>query len=134
MSEQTHPLQRVSTALRGWLGLLAATMIFNAFVATPVVFNGALRPVPFVITAIVAVVWWWRVDDGYTTILCSAAISVGVALRAIEVLCFASEFPLNSRMTAASVWLFVSVTTFVFGFLNTVAISRRSANRLMDVT
>ncbi len=46
---------------------------------------------------------------------------------------YADQFTLGARLTGASLWMFVSATTFTFGFLNLVVISRRVANAIVEV-
>lgn len=123
-----HPLHRVNTGLRVWIAMIGVMLAWNAVVANGVLLDGWLRPIPFMVLAIVAGLWWFRTTSIDMTIFSSATIAVGLLLRASEVLLFGVDYDMRARMTAASVWTLIGGTTLVFGFLNLVAISRRQAD------
>lgn len=124
-----HPLRRVSMGLRLWLSFVAVSMIWNAAVANEIILPHVLRPIPFLVLAAVAIVWLLFPWSGRVTILCSSVIAVGVVLRGMEVVVFGGDiYDARARATAASIWVLLGSTALVFGFLNLVAISRRSAD------
>jgi hypothetical protein len=123
-----HPLRMVSIALRIWLSFLILVMLWTAWVANGVLFEGWVRPLPFVYMALVALLWAMDVWNEYRVSICSALLGVGLAMRGAEILLFQDAYDIRTRMTAASVWVFIGVSVLVFGFMNLVAISRMTAN------
>jgi len=124
-----HPLKRVSLALRVWLALLAAVMFWNAVVANEILLNDPMKAVPFVVLGIVALVWLTHPWSGRVTIWCSALLSVGLVMRAVEIAMFGAEvYDAREQATVSSIWVLIAATALVFGFLNLVAISRRAAD------
>lgn len=125
----SHPLMKVTVMLRAWLALFTTFMFFNMFVAQPITLGGNLRPVPFAVMGVIGIVWWWWVWSAPITIMCSATVTAGVMMRAVEVLFFLDRYTLNTRLTGASIWVFISGTTMLFGLLSLIAITRRLAEQ-----
>lgn len=124
-----HPLRRVNSTLKVWLAALVALMAWSATVANGIALHGWVRPLPFVIIAAAAVLWTFNSWSGTLTAWCSAVISVGLMLRAVELLLYGREtYDHRTVLTAASLWAFIAITTLVLGFLNIVVISRRTAD------
>lgn len=124
-----HPLRRVNQALRMWLAMFALMMFWNAAAANPIILSGALRPIPFTVLGFVALCWLLFPWSGSVTIWSAALMSVGVLLRGAEIVAFGADtYEPRTRASAVSLWVLISGTALVFGFLNLVAISRRSAD------
>lgn len=119
-----HPLARMGLVVRAWMLSVVILLMFNAFVANEIVLSPLLRPVPFVVLAVFSLVWFLFAWSARVTVVCATTVSVGVWLRSVEVAFFATDYDLRARSTGASIWLFVSVTVLVLGFLNLLAISR----------
>lgn len=114
-------LAHIGTALRVWLVVVAFAMSFNGFVANRIVLSPLLRPIPFFLMAAVAAVWAIWATRSPVTIACSALLSVGIALRAVEVALYADDYDTRARATGVSMWLMIAAAMLVFGFLNLLA-------------
>lgn len=126
--DSRHPLKLVNTVLRLWLVALMVVMTWNAFIANEVLLTGWIRPVPFIVMSVLAIVWALDTWNAWQVAICSSTLGVGLVLRGIEVLVFQEKYDMRTRLTAMSVWLFVGVSVLVFGFMNLVMISRVTAN------
>lgn len=124
---RNHPIRRAVAVLRAWLVLVVSVMVWNALVANPILLTGWLRPLPFFFLAAVALWWSGRTWHMHSVIVCCSLISVGVFLRAVEVLLFADNYDIRARLTGVSLWLTLGGTTIAFGILNVLAVSRREA-------
>jgi hypothetical protein len=124
---KNHPIRRAVGVLRAWLILVIGVMCWNAVVANGILLEGWMRPLPFWLLAVVGFVWLKRTWHTNTVIWCSSLICVGVLLRALELLIFANEYDMRTRLTGGSLWLAIAGTCVAFGILNVLAISRREA-------
>lgn len=122
-----HPVRRAVTVLRAWLLMVACVMCWNAVVSNSILLTGWVRPLPFWVLAVTAMVWEIRTWHLKTVLWCCSLITVGVVLRACEVLVFADNYNLRARATGVSLWITLAGTTISFGILNVLAVSRRSA-------
>ena len=120
-----HPINYAWKLLRFWLAGLIAIMILNAFVAIPILLEGPLRPIPYVVIAAAALIWWIKPDSLTISSRCTAIISVGLILRAAEILFF-EDAPY--RTTAATLWGFLGFTALGLGLSTTILIGRRTAD------
>lgn len=128
----SSPVRKVIRVLRAWLTLLVAVMIWNALVASSILFHGWGRPLPF--ASLAALATWWLIHTWHTwsVIVCASGISIGVLMRAAEVLVYAHRLDIAVRLTGASLWIAIAGTTVTFGILNVLAISKRSAEETLS--
>lgn len=123
-----HPIRKAVVVLRCWLSLFTVMMIWNAVVANQILLKGWVRPLPFLLLAVAALVWMMRPWLNKVIICCTALLSMGTFLRGMEVFVFGRDsFDLNTRLTASSVWFTIAGTVVSMGVLGLLAASRKTA-------
>lgn len=132
MLNTLHPIKRAVMVMRCWLLFLSGLMFWNAWVATGYLFSPTVKPVPFVLLALLALIWFTNTWSSSAVIITGVLIVVGLAMRGVEVVFFADAFSWKQRFTGASLWWFASATTFAFCILNLIATGRKEAEEWME--
>lgn len=107
--------------------MLTIVMVWNALVSRGFLLHGWVRPLPYFVLAVTALVWHVQVWASRYVIYCTAILVVGTTMRGIEVLFFA-DATLRGRLTGVSLWVTMAGTAMAFGILNLIAISRKEAD------
>ena len=128
-SHSGHPLDTATQIIRAWLVTLALVMTWNSFISLGVLLGGWLRPIPFVVTALIALIWVWGVGKPNVSIICSSTIGVLSGLRGVEILFYGEQFTFDGRLTIASLWFLVTATSISFGVLAILVSARKEAEK-----
>lgn len=131
MKRVQHPAQHAIIVLRAWLIMVAIFMTLNASVALAYLLSPEIKVAPFYFFALTALLWAKWVYRLRVVITMSSLLIVGTFMRGLEVVFFATDFPINKRLTDLSLWWFFAGTTLAFAILNLLVTSRLQAEELM---
>lgn len=126
---ESHFDNVVFGVLRFWLALLIVGMISTASSARSILLDDNLRPVPYMLVALAAAIWWWKPTSGRVTRWCDATIVGLLAFRVMELAVFSK--PGFGRLTPSMLWVMIAGGWAGIGYLTAHLIGRRQAERLL---
>lgn len=121
-----HPLNMLWSFIRVWLGLLIFSMICSAATSRAIFLEDPVRPIPYVIVALVALVWYLNPRSLIVTRWATAVCAGLLGLRAVEILLL-SDGEFRARVTPTLLWMLAAVATYGAGLVAAYVISRRLA-------